>query len=100
MNHLVMKLPESSYKYSPRLSGLSSPLLKVLVTQSCLALCNLIECNPPVSPVHEILQAKNTEVDNHSLLQGIFPVQGSNPSFLNWWQILYHLNYQGSPLLK
>ena len=32
-----------------------------------------------------------------SLLQGIFPTQGSNPGLLNCKQILYHLRHQGSP---
>ena len=31
-----------------------------------------------------------------SLLQGIFPTQGSNPGLLHWRQILYHLSHQGS----
>ena len=34
--------------------------------------------SPPGSSVHGILQEKNTGVDCHSLLQGIFPTQGSN----------------------
>ena len=34
---------------------------------------------------------------NHSLLQGIFPTQGSNPGLPYCWQILYHLSHQGSP---
>ena len=34
---------------------------------------------------------------NHSLLQGIFPTQGSNLSLLHCMQILYHLSHQGSP---
>ena len=33
----------------------------------------------------------------HSLLQGIFPTQGSNPRLLHCRQILYRLNHQGSP---
>ena len=33
-----------------------------------------------------------------SLLQGIFPTEESNWSLLHYRQILYHLNYQGSPL--
>ena len=41
---------------------------------------------------------KNAGVGNHSLLQGIFPTQGSNPGFLLCRRILYHLNYQGSPM--
>ena len=31
------------------------------------------------------------------LLQGIFPTQGSDPSLLHCWQILYHLSHQRSP---
>ena len=40
---------------------------------------------------------KNTRVGCHSLLQGIFQAQGSNPSLLHCGQILYHLSHQGSP---
>ena len=32
-----------------------------------------------------------------SLLQGIFPTQGSNPGLPHWRQILYSLSHQGSP---
>ena len=38
----------------------------------------------------------NTGVCSSSLLQGIFPPQGSNPDFLHCRWILYQLNYQGS----
>ena len=34
---------------------------------------------------------------SHSLLQRIFPIQGSNPGLLHCRQILYHLSHQGSP---
>ena len=40
---------------------------------------------------------KNTGVGCHSLLQGIFPTQGSNPGLLHCRHILYHLSHQGSP---
>ena len=40
---------------------------------------------------------KNTGVGCHSLLQGIFPIQVSNPGLLHCRQILYHLSHQGSP---
>ena len=40
---------------------------------------------------------KNTGVGIHSLLQGIFPTQGSNRSLLHCRQILYQLSYEGSP---
>ena len=40
---------------------------------------------------------KNTGEDSHSLLQGIFPTQGSNPDLLHCRQILYHVSHEGSP---
>ena len=42
---------------------------------------------------------KNTGVGSHSLLQGIFPTQGSNLGLLHCRHILYHLSHQGSPIL-
>ena len=43
---------------------------------------------------------KNTGVSSHSLLQGIFPAQGSNPGLLHCRQILYHVSQQGRSLVK
>ena len=34
---------------------------KVLVTQSCLVLCNSLDCSSPGSSVHEIFQARILE---------------------------------------
>ena len=48
-------------------------------------------CSPWNSP------GQNTGVGSHSLPQGIFPAQGSNPGLLHWRQILYQLSHQGSP---
>ena len=39
---------------------------------------------------------KNTGVGCHTLLQGIFSIQGSNLGLLNCRQILLHLSHQGS----
>ena len=39
---------------------------------------------------------KNTGVDCHSLPQGIFPTQGSNPGLQHCRSILYHLSHQES----
>ena len=64
--------------------------VKVKVTQSCLTLCDPIDCT-----VYGILQ--NTEVDCHALLQGIFPTQELNPGFLHCRRVLYQLSHQGSP---
>ena len=62
--------------------------MKVLVTQSCLTLLDPI-LYPRNSP------GKNTGVGSHSLLQGIFPIEGSNPGLHHYRQILYHLSHQG-----
>ena len=40
---------------------------------------------------------QNTGVGSHSLLQRIFPSQGSNPGLPHCRQILYSLSHQGSP---
>ena len=39
----------------------------------------------------------NTGVGCHAFLQGIFPIQESNPALLHCRQILYHLSHQGNP---
>ena len=40
---------------------------------------------------------QNTGVGSHSLLQGIFPTQGSNPGLPHFSRIPYQLSHQGSP---
>ena len=59
--------------------------MKVLVVQSCLALCDPMSCSLPGSSVHGILQV------SYSLLQGIFPVQGLNLGLPYCRQVLYCL---------
>ena len=68
-----------------------------LVAQSCPILCDPMDGSPPGSSVHADFPGTNTGVGCYTLLQGIFPTQGSNPSLLHCRQILYHLNHQGSP---
>ena len=41
---------------------------------------------------------QNTGVGSLSLLQGIFPTQGSNPDLPHCRRILYQLSHQGSPV--
>ena len=41
---------------------------------------------------------QNTGVGSLSLLQGIFPTQGSNPGLHHCSQVLYQLGHKGSPL--
>ena len=68
-----------------------------LAAQSCLTLCNPMDCSPPGSSVHGDSPGKNTEVGCHAFLQEISPNQGSNPSLPHCRQILYHLSPQGRP---
>ena len=66
--------------------------VNVKVTQSCLTLCDPVDCNSPWdSP------GQNTAVGSLSLLQGIFPTQGSNPGLLHRRRILSQLSHEGSP---
>ena len=48
---------------------------------------------------HGLCSPWNTGVGSLSLLQGIFPTQGSNPGLPHCRQILYQLSHQGSPSL-
>ena len=67
----------------------------VTSVQSCPTLCDSMDYSPPGSSVHGDAPGKNTEVDYHALLQGIFPTQGSNPGLPHCMWILYQLSYQG-----
>ena len=56
--------------------------VKVLVAQSCLALCESMDCSLPGFSVHGGSLGKKTGVGCHALLQGIFLTQGSTPGLL------------------
>ena len=52
-----------------------------------MTLCNPVSCSLPGSSVYGDSPSRNCGVGCHALLQGIFPIQGSNPSllwFLHW----------------
>ena len=60
-------------------------------------LCDPMDCILPGSSVHGDSPGKNTGGGCHALLQGIFPIQGSNPGLPHCRWILYCLIHQGSP---
>ena len=66
----------------------SNRCVKVKVAQLCLTLCH---------PMDYTVHGQNTGVDSCSLLQGIFPTQGSNLGLPHCRWILYQLNHKGSP---
>ena len=53
-------------------------LIEAKLLQSCPTLCDPVDYRPPGSSVLEDSPGKNTGVDCHALLQGIFPTQGQN----------------------
>ena len=57
------------------------------------------KCRQTWSRTNSPCKSKNTGVGCHSLLQGIFPTQGSNPGLQHGRQILNHLSHQGSHIL-
>ena len=65
-----------------------------MAAQSCLTLCDPMDCILPGSSIHGDFLGKNTGVGCHALLQGIFPTHGSNPGLLYCRWILYNLSHQ------
>ena len=70
----------------------------VLVAQSCPTLCEPMDCSPPgprlLCPWDS--PGKNIEVSCHSVIQGLFLIQGQNLGLLHCRQILDHLSHQQS----
>ena len=64
------------------------PCAIVKVAQSCPTLCDPCPWNSP---------GQNPGAGSLSLLQGVFPTQGSNPGLLHCRRIFYCLSHQGSP---
>ena len=72
--------------------------VKPLLAQLCLTLCDHMEPVRLLCPWNS--PGKNTGVESHSLLQGIFLTQGSNSGLPHCRQILYHLSHEGSPTIN
>ena len=65
--------------------------LKVKAAQLSLTFCNYVDYSPWNPP------GQNTGVGSLSLLQGIFPTQGSYSGLPHYRRILYQLSHKGSP---
>ena len=69
----------------------------MVVTQSCLTLCDPMDCSLPGFSVHGILQARILEWVAMPFSRGSSrPKDGTWVSCIGRW-ILYHLSHQGSP---
>ena len=89
MARLRLSLPPGGSAATGRVS-LEDEL--VLVTQPCPTLCD--PRGPARLPCPWDSSGQNTGAGSRSLLQGIFPSQGSNPGLP---RILYQLSHQGNP---
>ena len=106
--HFSNVISSSFFLYQPSIQSLfksfwlpnlpSTVKVKVLVTQSCLTLSDPMDCGPPGSSVHGILQARILEWVATSLFpsQGIFLTKGLKPGLPHCRQTLYQINHQGS----
>ena len=100
VNHLICSVNHSTFSiHRTDLFAVSAAFYLsgiVLVAQSRPTLYDPVNCGPPGSSVHGILQARILEWVAF-LLQGIFPTQGLNLCLLHCRKILNHLSHQGSP---
>ena len=64
-------------------------------SESCSVMSDSFRPHGPYSPWNS--PGQNTGVGSLSLLQGIFPTQGSNLGLLPCRRILYQLSHKGSP---
>ena len=90
--HCRQILYQLSYQGSPSVQFSS-------VAQSCLTLCDPMDCSQAGSSIHWDPPGKNTGVGYCALLQGIFPTHRSNRimSTCIGRRILYHQCHLGSP---
>ena len=65
-------------------------------SESCSVMSNFFQPHGLYSPWNS--PGQNTGVGSLSLLQGIFPAQGSNPGLPHCRRILHQLSHKGSPI--
>ena len=83
--------PQGQARYSDTSWGFNWCLLipNVFITQLCPPLSDPMDCSPPGSSVHGILQARVLEWVAIPFSRGSSPTQGSKPGLLHCRQILY-----------
>ena len=78
-------------------NGTDEPIQFMLVNVSCSVISDSLQSHrlqPARLLCPQDFPGKNTGVDCHSLLQRIFPTQGSNLGLLHCRHFLYHLRYR------
>ena len=87
---LIFSIPVATAEFS-KFAGILSEAL----SQQHLLGFEIAQLEDTYSPWNSL--DENTGVGSLSLLQGIFPTQGSNPGVPHYRWILYQLSHQGSP---
>ena len=75
----------------------SPTCVRAMSLQSCPTPCDPMDCNPPGSSVHGLLQARTLEWVAISFSRGSSQPRDWTPGLLNCKQTLYHLSHQGNP---
>ena len=97
LQHLTLAPRQALAQASTERISKCPTLACAMLSHSVVSNSDYMDCSPPGSSVHGDSPGKNTGVDCHALLQGIFPTQGLNPGLPHCRQNLHHLSYQGSP---
>ena len=96
---MYLSLVSTIIKFNLVLSTLptlpTSTQISLCVCESRSVIANSLWPHGPYSPWNS--PGQNTGEGSLSLLQGIFPTQGSNPGLPHCRRILYHLSHKGSP---
>ena len=67
------------------------------VVQLCPPLCDPMDCSPPGSSVHVVLQARILEWVAIPFSRGVFLTQGLNPRLLHWQADFFTIELPGEP---
>ena len=94
-------LTQGSNPQPPALEGevLTTGQVASEVAQSCMTLCDPMDCSLLGSSIHGIFPGKSTGVGCHFLLQGILLTRGSNPGLPHFRRTLYPLSHLEIPCL-
>ena len=86
---------KQSYLFSEGVSSVDETFSQVSESKSRSVVSGFLQPHGLYSPWNS--PGQNTGVSSFSLLQGIFPTQGSNPVLPHCRRLLYQLRHKGSP---
>ena len=97
----LLSLESTCLKHETKCAPSKRLKVNILVIQSCLTLCNPMDCHLPGSSAMQFSRQEYwSGLPFPTPLQGIFPIQRLNPCLPHCRQILCSLSHQGSPNKK